>query len=316
MQKSNKIVPKNIFVLGTAKRSGTNFLKNMLCLHEDCFSPGPIWEDFLLEHIGEIDKYVNYTTNRWNVSWNVEEVLDPKNVMKEKFGDALLSFLRSQFESDMSVQRNIPLNSHFITKTPSTENIENFFNYFPNSYLLVITRDGRSVAESAGKSFNKPFDIAIREWDLYAEKVVDLLECKNVKNRKLLIIKYEDLHRNTKDVMRKIIDFLDLDEERYDYEKIKTAPVIGSSDLGVKGDLHWKPMEKKVGFNPEVRWGSWSEIKHQRYNWVAGKNHKKLGYKLKDTNRNFVLNVVMDIFWRPAFKIWCFAKIKLYMRMK
>jgi hypothetical protein len=301
---------KNVFILGTAKRSGTNFLKNMLCIHKDCFSPGPIWEDFLLEHINQLDNYVAYTTNRWNPNWKVEEKLHAQESMRRTIGSGLINFLRSQLETPEAQKRGINSNHVLITKTPSTENIDSFFKYFPNEYLIIITRDGRSVTESAAKSFNKPQTIAIQEWNLYAEKIIKTME-SNLDNKKVLIVKYENLHKETEKEMKKIIEFLGLNKQAYDYSSIDDAPIIGSSELSQKGEVHWNPTQKTDSFNPNNRWEHWSNFKHSRYNWLAGKSQKKLGYEITETNKLALINIILDLFWKPFFKAWYkFKKIR------
>ncbi|WP_067869426.1 sulfotransferase family protein [Neptuniibacter marinus] len=304
---------KNVFILGTAKRSGTNFLKNMLCIHEDCFSPGPIWEDFLLEHIDQLDNYVHYTSNRWNPNWKVEEQLHTQKSMKKALGTGLIRFLRSQLKTPEAQKKGINSDHVLITKTPSTESIDSFFEYFPNEYLIVITRDGRSVTESASKSFNKPQTIAMKEWNLYAEKTINIIN-SDLKTKKLLIVKYENLHKETEKELRRIINFLDLDEKSYNYSAIDNAPIIGSSDLAKKGELHWNPTKKTDSFQPNSRWEKWSNFKHSRYNWIAGESHKALGYEILNTKRLALVNTMLDLFWNPSFYIWYKVKKHLYSR--
>jgi hypothetical protein len=315
MNTSQKTIPerKNVFILGTAKRSGTNFLKNMLCIHEDCFSPGPIWEDFLLEHIDQLDNYVHYTSNRWNPSWKVEEQLNTQKSMKKALGTGLINFLRSQLKTPEAQKKGINSNHVLITKTPSTENIDSFFKYFPDEYLIIITRDGRSVTESASKSFNKPSTIAMQEWNLYAEKTIKIMD-SDLKNKKLLIVKYEDLHKQTAKEIKRVIKFLGLDDEAYNYSSVDNAPIIGSSDLSKEGEVHWNPTKKTDSFNPNNRWENWSNFKHSRYNWIAGKSHKDLGYEVLEAKKLALINILLDLFWNPAFYIWYKVKKFLYSR--
>lgn len=312
----NSIKPKNVFILGTAKRSGTNFLKNMLCIHEECFSPGPIWEDFLLEHVDQLDNYVAYTSNRWNPEWQVEEKLNSNNLLKEKIGAGLINFLRTQLETPAALEKGISPNNILVSKTPSTENLHSFFQYFPDAYLIIITRDGRAVAESASKSFNKPQTIAIKEWNLYSEKIIKTLNSNTINKSKVLTVKYENLYKNTELELEKIIDFLDIDKKRYNFALIKSAPIIGSSELSKKGNIHWEPIKKTDSFNPNNRWENWTKFQHSRFNWLAGKSHRQLGYELVDTKKLTLINSLLDLLWTPVFFIWYKVKKISYTKLK
>ena len=127
-----------VFILGTAQRSGTNYLKNMICLHPDCFCPGPVWEDFLLLESNYLIGYVNATFSRWNPSWEVGGFLEGKSSLLGAIGNGLLEYLHQQFYSEIAKTNEIDESIkdkykrlRLITKTPSVQNIDEFFKLFP-----------------------------------------------------------------------------------------------------------------------------------------------------------------------------------------
>lgn len=309
-----------VFILGTAKRSGTNFLKNMICLHPDCFSPGPVWEDFLLVESDYLNKYVGCTFNRWNSSWNVEGFLDGKSTLLSKIGDGVLDYLHQQFYSDTAntgkineAINNNSQNLRLVTKTPTVQNIDNFFKLFPNACLIVITRDGRAVTESASKSFNKPFNIAIQEWNEEAQMLARFAKGKSFKEEQCHIVKYEDILSNSHHELTKVLGFLGLDVSRYNFDDVDNAPVIGSSELSKAGDIHWDATPKDSSFNPSKRWSKWSRWSHARFNWLAGRAQVDLGYSIEKQSKVFIiLNIILDCFWFFAWKLWKLARKAKY----
>ena len=301
-----------IFILGTAKRSGTNYLKNMLCLHPDCFSPGPVWEDFILLESSFLSRYVDCTFKRWNPDWKVGSFLKGKPSLLGAIGDGILQYLHQQFYSETAqknkINKSIKADSkrlRLITKTPSVQNIENFFEIFPDAYLIVITRDGRAVTESTSKSFNKPFNIAIQEWKNEAKILGRFVKGNNFREDQCCVVKYEDILSNSREELTKILKFIGLSVNSYDFEKVDNAPVIGSSELSKDGPVHWNGVPKDKGFDPSKRWKNWGRWKHARFNWVVGCSQEDLGYSLEKQSLLFIIpNIILDSYWILAWKLW------------
>ena len=58
-----------IFIIGVEHRSGTNFLSDLLALHDDCCRPATIGEDFLLHHAEHLRRYAAGLHESWNPEW-------------------------------------------------------------------------------------------------------------------------------------------------------------------------------------------------------------------------------------------------------
>jgi len=305
--------PDPIFILGIMYRSGTNFLHDLICLHPDCVDGGIIKEDFLLYYTNLIVEYVNSVYSRWNPRWQVNEKIGSPDVLVKFIGDSLLHYLNLQKKSDKEDKSVLRYQHHtenpdrgtlpyrLVTKTPSVNNLQNFPRLFPNAKLVVIVRDGRAVVESGVRSFNWTYEKAIHNWKRMARVILSFKKNKKEPDD-FLLIRYEDLFRHTELEMRKIFLFVGLDESKYDFETARDLPVKGSSDIRKKEtqQIHWYPIEKPLDFDPLARFKDWGLLKHERFNWIAGKELEAFGYVKISSNRFFPIlyNLVMDLLWR------------------
>jgi len=262
-----------IFILGVTTRSGTNFLSGLLKLHPDCRRPEPIWEDYLLEQSHLLIQYAQATYGRWkshSPPWGVDQNFE--GLLCQHLGEALLSFLGSRAGQ-----------GRLLTKTPYISNLNNFFKLFPDAYLLILVRDGRDVVESAARSFEAWRDGMTRQWANAAEKILRFDRANRARNNRYMIIRYEDLYVNLDDELPKILEFLDLDTEVYDFDAARELPVRGSSThRGEKDHVHWEePVAKTSDFKPICRWESWDRLMHERFNWIAGQYLTDFGYEMR-----------------------------------
>ena len=141
--------PKLCFVLGVLKRSGTNYFLRLLREHPDCTAPNIIAEDRLVQHSEILKQYTNSIYKSWVPKWDVPKKVGPQETLLRYFGDALSRFLRLQLNGNLVnqpdfnqglIEENGP--KIMVTKTPSVVGFENFFDLFPDSYLILIIRDG------------------------------------------------------------------------------------------------------------------------------------------------------------------------------
>jgi hypothetical protein len=115
-------------------------------------------------------------------------------------------------------------------------------------------------------------------------------------------VKYEDIYTNIKDEMTKILAFLGLDIETYNFDDAANLNVIGSSDLrSSEGKVHWKEREKSSDFNPIGRWKHWKRHQHERFNWMAGAYLERFGYAQKQYTS-----------WKVLWKFWNMTLDRLY----
>ncbi|MDF5722456.1 MAG: sulfotransferase [Rhizonema sp. PD37] len=272
--------PTPIFILGIMPRCGTNFLQNLICLHPDCVSSA-LWEDFMLYPAPLLEAYAHAVYTEWLPlsTKKLENIMDsPLDSLLHHLGEGLLSFLYTQQ----------PQSQRLVTKTPWVRNLPSFFKLFPNAQLLILIRDGRSVIESGVTSFNWDYQSAMHQWAEAAQKIIQFQQHQH-HSHQYMIVKYEDIYSKTVETMTKILEFLNLDKQSYDFAKSINAPVIGSSDIICRGrenepqefTIHWQPIEKTTEFNPLSRWHNWDDAKHALFNKISGKQMLQFGYSLQ-----------------------------------
>jgi hypothetical protein len=306
-----------IFILGITPRCGTNLLFNLLRLHPDCGVPEPIWEDYLLEPTHLLLQYVRRVHNWWESAkepWVTKGGLEGE--LCNCLGQGLLSFLQSRVGT-----------KRLLTKTPNVSNLDQFFAFFPEAYLLILVRDGRDVVESGVQSFGWDRDGFTRGWAHAAQTILEFDQAHRERGLRYMIVRYEDLHLDLDNELRQILAFLDLDSVAYDFEAAHELPVYGSSTLGATEDwVHWKPMSRTAGFNPIGKWSDWSKSRHERFNWLAGKYLVAFGYKERSyaahQSKWVLYNRIVDLVQRhkpyrlmPAF-LWKLTKRSAYQLLR
>ena len=259
-----------VFILGIEHRSGTNFLADLLALHDDCCRPATIGEDFFLHHAQLLDKYVAKLHGSWHADWRKDASRDEIGAV---LGRSLLSLLTSR--TDRPAER-------LITKTPKADQLALFPWLFPDHPLLIIIREGRSLVESAVRSFGWSYPKAIDQWARGAQSILEFDRDHSGGNCRYLVIRYEDLVTDLEPQMRRILRFLRLDAALYDFDAAASLPVRGSSMIKMAGsELHWKPVPKTNNFNPLKRADNWTPAMHRRFYRRAGHLQQLLGYSLE-----------------------------------
>jgi protein-tyrosine sulfotransferase len=255
-----------IFILGIMPRSGTNFLWDLLALHPAC-GPArpPIREDLFLEHADLLFDYTSAVRHSWDPTWGTFAD-DLPDRFHEALGDGLISFLWVDRERRL------------LTKSPSVRNLDSFFTLFPRARLLILVRDGRSVVQSCMATFGWNFDTAARRWAGAADEIHRFDE----RHRGLpyRIVRYEDLVDELDATLLGILEFLELDREAFDFQAAARLPVRGSSTYFGPGrdSVHWEPVERDATFDPRSRWRAWTPELHQRFDWIGGRQLRRLGY--------------------------------------
>lgn len=286
-----KIIEKTCFIMGIDQRSGTNFLYRLLQCHPQCIGPGPIWEDNLLHHSHHLRKYVNSCFHSWR-SWGVEDSIGGEELLLRHLGRGLESFLYLQLAeqdshkeshhkpSSQSSQRTL-----LLTKTPSTQGLAHFFELFPDSYLIIIVRDGRSLVESGVRSFSWDYEKAAQRWARRADEILDFLKLANARRETHLLVRYEDIVADQYGAISRILSYLELDVAAFDFERAYSLGVVGSSDLRrEQGHVDWEERSKSADFDPLSRFAQWSSYRHRQFNAIAGKQMEALGYSLNEDN--------------------------------
>jgi hypothetical protein len=257
-----------VFILGMP-RSGTNYLSDLLCLHDRCApARAPIREDFFLEASDHLLHYASDLQERWDPTWGVFED-DLIRQFYERLGDGLISFLWVERERRL------------VAKTASVRHLDRFFMFFPRARLLIVVRDGRSVVQSSMSTFGWDFDLAARKWAAAADEIRRFCAEDRPATDRYRLVHYEDLLDDLRRALSSILRFLELEEDTFDWAAAADLPVRGSSSYFGPGrdSVHWDPVQRTPGFDPKERWRSWSREMHERFEWIAGSQLRHLGYR-------------------------------------
>jgi hypothetical protein len=281
-----------IFIHGILPRSGTNFLWDLLLLHPDC-SRGrePVNEDLFLDQSDHLVAFADALRAIWDPRWGTFGPDLPERLFAG-IGEGLVSFLWSD------------RGRRLVTKSPSVRNLNRFFAFFPQAYLLILVRDGRSVVQSAMDTFGWSFDRASRGWAEGARTIRSFQRAESARADRWRIIRYEDLVDDPEGQLRALFEFVGLDAARYDFEAARNLPVRGSSAFGrQQGDVHWATVPKSEAFAPKERWRSWSASRLERFHWIAGAELADFGYtapppRFSDARR--AEHTARDWWWRAA----------------
>jgi Sulfotransferase family len=270
-----------IFILGIMQRSGTNWLRDLLLCHPDCY-PATIQEDFLLANSQLLVRFGSSLYRSWPESWRADERVGPQERLHRLLGEALLAFIGQEpggQDSDGSPPG--PATRRLVTKTPSIDNLDHCFNFFPDSQLLILVRDGRTVVESGVRSFNWDYENAIRRWDGAARKILSFRAGGELARLRSTVVKYEDLFSTPDPELRRLLGFLNLDPAKFDFDRALGLPVRGSSVFGrpEQDRVRWRRLERTEEFAPLERAADWDRWKHERFNRLAGESLEALGYQ-------------------------------------
>lgn len=263
-----------ILVRGVTKRSGTNYLYDLLCQHPDCAGARrPVWEDFFLDEAANLRSFVVHVGRRWHPRWGVDSEQVSAELM-QRFGTALSDFLTTGVDARTAV-----------AKSPSVAGLEEASALFPEAKLIVLVRDGRSVAVSAMRSFGWSFDRALHDWRRGARQVLAFHSANTAENgRQYLIVRYEDLLSDVKSVMSQLFTFVGLDASAVETSALTDLPVRGSSTFGTtvnsSGNYRptWTPVAKDESFAPQLRADSLTASQRRLFDWLAGDELAALGY--------------------------------------
>ena len=262
-----------VFILGMTRRSGTNFLWRLLDLHPHIVTIPELAEDFSLQNIQLLSQYVDRTCQNWDPAWGYRGQL--QEPFMQSLGQCILNFILRQHDAPIETSRQKPL-----LKTPSVQNIERFFDFFPQAYLLITVRDGRDVVESCMRSFNFPFEESVRAWNQAAQAILGFDRVQHEHSVRYRVVRYERILSDRDHQLTELLQFLKLDPLLYDFDKARQLPAYGSSALrGEEEAVHWRPVNIPVNHQFTGQWESWNLYRKQRFNWIAGQSMSDLGYQ-------------------------------------
>jgi protein-tyrosine sulfotransferase len=281
-----------IFIHGILPRSGTNFLWDLLLLHPDCGpARDPVREDLFLDQSDLLVEFAQKVRASWDPRWGSYSA-DIVERLCAGLGEGLVSFLWTDRRRRL------------VTKSPSVVHLDRFFTFFPQALLVILVRDGRSVAQSAMDTFGWSLERASTAWAQAGRTIEHFREIESGRRERWRVVRYEDLIDRTETEMRQLFEFLRLDPDRYDYDAARNLPVRGSSAFGRDGsNVHWQTVPKTASFAPKERWRSWPADRVERFDWLAGAQLVALGYepaRRRFTTAGALRHTVRDWRWRAA----------------
>ncbi len=300
--------PKVVFLLGIMPRSGTHYLLSLMDKHPDCAEMTGIPEDFIIANSDLLVKFVDGVHHSWNQLYGEygEELKEP---LFEHLGQGIEEYLYSLArESDPPVDQAETTPRVCIANTPSVKNLV-LAPRITKSKIIILVRDGRSVIESGMRSFGWFFEDSIHEWAAAADTILRFANG----HPQMYTLKYEDLldEQMRKEHLRRIFNFIGVDPDSYDYEK--DVDVIGSSTYyDRKKGMNWGKTKKTDEFDPRKRWKTWSRARHERFNWIAGRQSRAFGYELSQGGSWMwaPYNILQDLVWPVRAKLrWLARKV-------
>ena len=128
-----------ILIFGACKRTGTNFLTQLLQRHATSDHPSPSGSTTSSRRRTS-SAYADRTRGQWPSKW---AELDPiSDDLLDHLGGGLLRFLEDRCE-----ERRV------VAKCPSSVNLSLARSLFRSADLVLLVRDGRSVTESMVNGF-------------------------------------------------------------------------------------------------------------------------------------------------------------------
>lgn len=278
-----------VFILGVAPRCGTNYLERLLCLHPDCGLSVPLRQNNLTSILPLLAHVSDEVEKQWRRYPNWGFTTDHFDDFDRSLGVGLIDFMLSTTDERRRItelpdhMKDIenyyrPSPRYLVTKQPRTTGLAHFRRFFPTEKLILLIRDGRAVVESSIRSWDWPFDVAVKGWRQGAAAIVeyDLADDPDA-----LLVRYEDLVAGTEQEMLRILQFLELDHEDYDLAAAESSPVVGSSTVRPTGatSVEWNPIDPAPSFNPLGRASQWDRHRHRRFNHMAGDLLMEMGYE-------------------------------------
>ncbi|NEO25688.1 MAG: sulfotransferase, partial [Kamptonema sp. SIO4C4] len=193
--------------------------------------------------------------------WEGEEF--DRSAFYAAIGTAMLTYL-SQGIADLP-------NTVLLSKTPSVQNLSRFWQLFPESQVVIITRDPRDVAASAFKTWQKPVEQTLQEWKVACHAIADF-ERETTADRYLLL-RFEDLIFAREQWVKRCLEYLQLDPTLFPWSNLSEVPVFGSSE-----DTTWKAKKASDAFQPVGRWRSLPSPQRESLASLTSPYFSYLGY--------------------------------------
>ncbi|MFC2061372.1 sulfotransferase [Elusimicrobiota bacterium] len=220
--KSNELIQKDPFFIFYDTRSGSTFLSNLL-IKSACIAIPPesnfitkiilLYNKDSISNKNELHKVLDIIRSEdkfedWNIDIDlIEKEIENRLPVSVR---ALILLICAKYKDD-----NFPEADIFGIKKGSYVNFyRKIKEIFPESKFIGIIRDGRAVFNSKKNSIRsetgKPFETdpyrAAKQW----RRAVRLLKKIEDEYQDILIIKYEEIVKDTVSIIEKVCDYLDI----------------------------------------------------------------------------------------------------------
>ena len=275
--KKIKIIDKELILIAQIQRSGGTLLSQLFDNHSELFNyPSEL---ILKEPKWDWDKDLNFSTIKSNLSLKADIISqnyyklsagEISNKTRNKFifnpfieKKIFKSFkandLRSKFNAYFTAFFNSFINYNnnnnlkkFITAflprfIMIDKNIDLFFQIYPNGKLICIIRDPRSWLISS-KKHSIDYKDTLVSLELWKKSCENSLKYKNKYFKKIILIKFDDLIKNTENIMRKICLELNINFEESLLSPTFNGNIINSnsSHKSVIGQIDKKVLQTKT----------------------------------------------------------------------
>jgi hypothetical protein len=275
---------KPIFIVG-AERSGTTLVMAMLGAHPRIATPEVVWwytrfRPYLFSY-GDLSKEANFRTLAeemifglktpfWDMKVNVRTIVDEIIAdLKERSFAGIFCAMHERYARTVNKPRwgeKTPHNVFFIKE---------ILEDFPNAQIVMVTRDGRDASADYLESSFGPTNIfaAAESWALCQNAAKPWR--KKLSSSQWTDVKYEELVRDPKPVLRKLCDFLG---EKYHDSMLEFYKGGIAKARGQTKDH--KPLGHATSDEYIGIYKNLLSVRDQRiFAWVAGKELKEAGYK-------------------------------------
>ena len=283
----------NIFFILYDARSGSTFLSNLLVKNYDIVIPPE--SNFIIK----ITKHYKKDTII-NTDGNLKDIIDfiykddkfkDWRIDKETLYVSLYDELPLKINEviyhilDMYRKNNNPFAKLIGVKKGSYLLFKkNIFDFFPESKIISIIRDGRAVYNSKKSnivsSTNRPFaskpEQAALEW-MYKADMIE--EIKKEKKNDNIIIYYEDIVLNTKQSLKNIARFLNAEENQDNDTKMYVSKER-------YGKLHQNIQRESIFARINAWKNNLSKLEIRKYELYAYDHLNKYGYDCEIINDN------------------------------
>ena len=264
----------HFFIIGSG-RNGSTLLATILNAHKDILIPP---EQFILPYailrrylffFWSSERWMNnvkqlFLTNTKTIKWNLDigDIVGNKKSISSLFNNIFTKYQEREKPGSIIWGDKTPLNTNFIRY---------IYPEFPNAKYIFLVRDPRDVALSYKKylGFNF-FTFGIWKWQ-DSVKAYNFLK----KRGDVLLVKYEDLVADPDQEVKRIITYLDLDQDKTsDMEK------VSAKQMGVEDDYHHKNLKKPISTRSVGNWkNKLLEEEKKYFNGDMIAKMQKFGYK-------------------------------------